>query len=60
MVLLKDFVEYWNNWLIGIIDCVFLSDDGIVRKVVVWIIWVGKLIFYIWLIYDFVLLIESE
>lgn len=60
MVLLKDFVEYRNNWLIGIIDRVFLSDDGIVRKVVVRIIRVGKLIFYIRLIYDFVLLIESE
>lgn len=35
VVLLKDPAEHRNNWPTGIIERVFPSDDGLVRKVVV-------------------------
>lgn len=60
VVLLKDPAEHRNNWPTGIIDRVFPSDDGIVRKVVVRTIRAGKPTFYIRPIHDLVLLIESE
>lgn len=58
VVLLKDSSENRNNWPMGLIDKVFESEDGLVRKVVVRIIRDGKVTFYTRPVQELVLLIE--
>ena len=60
VVLLKDPAEHRINWPMGIIDRIFPSEDGIVRKVVVRTIRTGNPTFYIRPIHDLVLLMDSE
>ncbi|XP_056014939.1 uncharacterized protein LOC130052845 [Ostrea edulis] len=60
VVLLKDSAENRINWPMGIIDRVFPSDDGMVRKVVVRTIQADKPTFYIRPIHELVLLIDRE
>ena len=58
VVLVKDSGEIRNNWPMGIIEEVFKSEDGLVRKVVVKTIRDGKPTLYTRPIHELVLLME--
>lgn len=58
-MLLKDVEIYCNNWLFGCIIVMFFGKDNLVCKVEVCVSKDGKIIFYVRLVMEFILLLEN-
>lgn len=58
VVFVRDSLEHRNNWPVGIVERVFKSEDGLVRKVVVKTIRDKKIAFYTRPVQELVVLLD--